>query len=114
MKTFTCIECPRGCTLSIDDDLNVTGNSCPRGAKYAVSEVTNPTRMITSTVKLDSKLISRLPVITSAPVPKGKMFDVMAELAKVEVKAPVRCHDVIISNVLGLGVDIVASRSVEF
>ncbi len=112
IREFTCIVCPRGCHLVIDDKLNVTGNTCNRGKEYAINEVTNPMRNITSTVKIESKSVNRLPVKTSNNIPKGKMFLVMKELNKVSVKAPIKMNEVIISNVLGLGVDIIATRDV--
>ena len=112
MKEFICIVCPRGCHLKVDDDMNVTGNTCPRGKVYALNEITNPTRMITSTVAIESTELRRLPVMTSAPIPKGKIFDVMAEINKVRVKAPVKINDVIIKNVLGLDSDIIATRNI--
>ena len=89
MKEFICIVCPRGCHLIVDDNMNVSGNICPRGKVYALNEITNPTRMITSTVAIDSKELKRLPVMTSNPIPKGKIFEVMAEINKVRIKAPV-------------------------
>lgn len=113
MKEFVCIECPRGCHLSIDENLNVTGNSCPRGKMYAINEVTNPMRMLTSTVKITGAAIDRVPVITSNEIPKAKMFEVMEEINKACVQAPVKMHDVVIKNVLGLGADIVVTRSLE-
>ena len=113
MKEFTCIICPRGCHLKIDDDLNVTGNFCPRGKKYATDEVTCPMRNITSTVKINSLIINRVPVKTSGDIPKDKMFEVMQEINKACVNAPIKMHDVIIKDVLGLGVDVIATRSVD-
>jgi len=113
MKEFVCIVCPRGCHLSIDENLNVTGNTCPKGKQYAINEVTNPLRMLTSTVKVKGASLVRVPVITSVEIPKGKMFEVMKELNKVEVEAPVKMHDVIIKDVLGLGADIIATRSID-
>nr|MCR5492023.1 DUF1667 domain-containing protein [Bacilli bacterium] len=68
---LTCIICPRGCHLKVDDEMNVTGNSCPRGAAYAKQELTNPTRTITSTVKCDSKVLSVCPVKTKDAVSKS-------------------------------------------
>ena len=112
MKEFICIVCPRGCHLKVDDDMNVTGNTCPRGKVYALNEITNPTRMITSTVAIESEELRRVPVMTSAPIPKGKIFDVMAEINKVRIKAPVRINDVIIKNVLGFDSDIIATRNI--
>ncbi len=112
MKEFICIVCPRGCHLKVDDNMNVTGNTCPRGKVYALNEITNPTRMITSTVAIESSELCRVPVMTSSPIPKGKIFDVMAEINKVRVKAPVKINDVIIKNVLGLNSDIIATRNI--
>ncbi len=113
MKEFICIVCPRGCHLQVDDDLNVTGNFCPRGATYGHNEATNPLRNLTSTVQLISDNLTRLPVKTSNDIPKAKMFEVMKEINKVVVKAPIKSGEVIIKNVLGLGSDIVATRSIE-
>lgn len=114
MKQFVCIECPKGCHLSIDEKtLEVTGNTCPRGKQYAINEITNPKRMLTSTVKIEGAAIDRVPVITSVEIPKGKMFDVMKEINKVVVQAPVKLHDVVIKDVLGLGSDIIITRSLE-
>ena len=88
-KELTCIVCPRGCRLTIDDHLNVTGNSCPRGAQYAKDEMTNPKRMITSIVRVKNRENMMVSVKTSQSIPKGKIFEVMAEIEKVSVNAPV-------------------------
>ena len=113
MKKLICIVCPKGCRLTVDDKLNVTGNGCNRGIKYAIDELTNPTRMITSTVKIEGGQLSRLPVVTSAPVPKDLIFDVMKEINKISVVAPVKVKTVVLKNVLNLGVDIVATRDID-
>lgn len=113
MKELICIVCPKGCRLTVDDKLNVTGNGCNRGIKYAIDELTNPTRMITSTVKVEGGKLSRLPVVTSAPVPKDLIFDVMKEINKISVVAPVKVKAVVLKNVLNLGVDIVATRDID-
>ena len=108
-----CIVCPRGCRLRIDEQMNVTGNACPRGAAYAKAELTRPTRTVTSTVYLSGGAVGRVPVKTSAPIPKEKIFDVMAAIRRCRADAPVVCGQVLIKNVLGLDADIVATRSVE-
>ncbi|MGN1343948.1 MAG: DUF1667 domain-containing protein [Traorella sp.] len=117
VKDLVCIVCPLGCRLSVAFDkkevYEVKGNSCPRGAKYAIEETTKPTRMVTSTVFIKNAKISRLPVATSAPIPKTKIYDVMKQINKVKVKAPVKLGDVIIENVCRCGVDIVATRSLD-
>jgi CxxC motif-containing protein len=113
-----CIVCPMSCRLVIDVDtagavLSVAGNSCNRGDIYARKELTNPTRMLTSTVKISGAIYDRLPVITSSDIPKGMMFEVMKALANVEVVAPVKVNDIILENVCDLGINIIASRSME-
>lgn len=120
-KELTCIICPMGCRLEADCRAAadgslvidaVAGNTCPRGEKYARAELTHPERTVTSTVVLQNGCYRRLPVITSGPVPKERIFDVMREIRAVSVCAPVRIHDIIIENVCGLGVDVIASRSI--
>lgn len=113
MKELICIVCPKGCHLKVDEKMNVTGYSCLRGKEYAVTELTNPQRMITSTVKILSQDLRRLPVVTSKPVPKNKIFEVIDEINKVTVKAPIKIGDVVLENVLGLDVNIKASRTIE-
>ena len=113
MKEFICIECPKGCQLTIDDQLNVTGNTCLRGKTYAINEVTCPKRIVTSTVVIKSELVSRLPVMTENEIPKEKMFDIVKELNNVRLVAPIKCRDVVIENVCGTGVNIIATRTIE-
>lgn len=112
MHNLICIVCPRGCHLKVEDN-NVSGNFCKRGELYAIKELSNPERMLTSTVEIVSDDIKRLSVVTSKPIPKDKMFDVMNEISHVKVKAPIAVGEIVISNVLGLGVDIVSSRNVK-
>lgn len=111
-KSLVCIVCPRGCRLDVDEKLQVTGNACPRGAAYAAAEMTHPTRMVTSTVRLAESRLARVPVKTSCPVPKEKIADVMAEIRRMTVRAPVQCGDVVIGHVAGLDADVVATRTV--
>ncbi len=117
-KEMACIVCPMSCHLEVtlDDNnkiIEVTGNTCKRGDEYARNELTNPVRMLTSTVKLTGGLYKRLPVITSVNIPKEKLLDVMNEINKIEVCAPIKVGDIIVPNVCGLNADILASRSVE-
>ena len=114
---LTCIACPMGCPLSVEMDgdkvVSVTGNTCPRGKVYGEKEVTNPTRIVTSTVKVsggDSVMVS---VKTKNDIPKGKIFDVVKALKDVEIPAPVKIGDVVIADVAGTGVDIVATKNVD-
>lgn len=113
MHNMICIVCPRGCHLQVDDNKNVTGNFCPRGVTYAIKELSCPERMITSTVKVLSGNLKRLSVATSKPVPKGKIFEVMNEIKKVEVKGPLPINSIIIKNVLNLNIDIISTRELK-
>ena len=91
----------------------VTGNTCKRGEAYAVKEMTNPTRVIPTTVKIKNAHLNRLPVKTNAPVPKGLIFECMNTINKVEVEAPIKLGDIIIKNILGIGIDVVATKTME-
>jgi CxxC motif-containing protein len=115
MKEMICIVCPVGCRLQVDErpdgEIIVMGNGCNRGIVYAKKELTNPTRVITSTVKIKGGIHKRLPVKTSSDIPKGMNFDIMKELEKIEVESPIKVGTVLIKNVLGTGADIVATRN---
>jgi CxxC motif-containing protein len=109
MKEITCIVCPKGCTLTVDGaNGKVTGNSCDRGKDYGLAEVTNPTRVLTTTVAIDCATASRLPVKTSAPIPKGKLLEAMAVIETIRVTSPVQIGDVIYPNLLDTGADLIA------
>lgn len=112
-KEFICISCPRGCHLVVDDKLNVTGNFCPRGAVYGKQEATNPTRVVTSTVRISEAELPLCPVKTAQPIPKGKMMDIMSSINKVRLVAPIHIGDIVIKDVCGTGVDVVATRNME-
>lgn len=110
-RTMTCILCPRGCTLAVSDDLIVTGNTCPRGEKYAIDECTHPMRTVTATVRVANRSNVMLSVKTEQPVPKENMMDVMATLRSITVTAPVARDAVIVSDILGT--KIIATQKVD-
>lgn len=115
-KEMICITCPIGCHLIIEQDgdhIEVTGNTCPRGKQYAIAELTNPTRMLTTTIVIENAVYHQLPVISSAPIPFDKMNDTMVLLKDVKVQAPIHEKDIIVENIFGLGIDIIASRSMK-
>ncbi len=116
-KVMNCIMCPIGCelTVTLEDGkfASVTGNNCPRGAQYAKDEVTAPKRMLTYTVKIEGGMMPLLPVVSAAVLPKEKIMDCAAYLRGVKVQAPVKTGDVVVKDILGLGVDIVASRDMD-
>lgn len=114
VRNLTCIICPRGCPLAADiteAGVTVTGNACKRGAEYAVNECTNPVRTVTATVRVSNRNNTMVSVKTAAPVPKDKMMDVMAQLRKTQVEAPVAIGEVVISGIFGT--DIVITKAVD-
>lgn len=115
MTEIICITCPKGCHLQVDEanGFAVTGNSCPRGEVYGKNELQHPVRVLTSTVRLTGARTPRLPVKSNGALPKGKIFDAMKLLDDVVVKAPVTCGQVLIADVFGTGVDIVATKSFD-
>ncbi len=111
---MTCITCPMGCQLEVTEEngsYTVTGNTCPRGAKYAIAEMTAPTRMLTTIVPTDrGNMVS---VKSREALPKGSIFDAMKIINKAKVKEPVKIGDVVIENILGTGIDIIATKNLE-
>ena len=116
-RKLTCIGCPMGCPLTVvmngKEVVGVTGNTCKRGDVYARKEVTNPTRIVTSTVRVSGGSIDMVSVKTKEDIPKGKIFECVKALKGIEVPAPVHIGDVILENVVDTGVDIVATKNVE-
>lgn len=114
---LVCIGCPMGCRLSVTKSENggwlVEGNQCIRGESYAVKELTNPTRVLTTTVKIKNSFLRRLPVRTSDAIPKNILFEAMDIINGAEVEAPIKVGDVIIENLLNTGINIIASRTVS-
>lgn len=119
MKTrnLTCIGCPLGCSLSVQIEneqvVSVSGNTCPRGDSYARKEVTNPTRIVTSTVRIAGANGGMVSCKTQEDIPKNMIFDVVNALKEVEVDPPVRIGDVLVENVAGTGVNVVATKNVR-
>ena len=113
-KSLVCVSCPLGCSIEVEIENGevtaVTGNTCKRGDAYARSEITNPVRSLTTSVKVENGMYAVVSVKSAGPVPKNKMLDCMKEINAVSVKAPVKIGDVVIENILGLGVDIVATN----
>ena len=112
MTELTCICCPMGCrlTVDVDNDYAVTGNTCKRGAEYGRNEMMNPTRVLTTTVAIEGASHGRMPVRTEQAIPKRLLFDAVEELKKVRLISPVRCGDVVLADILGTGVNVIASR----
>ena len=115
-RQLTCIGCPMGCQLTATLEggvvTAVTGNTCKRGDSYARKECVHPERTVTGTVRVSGGALPVVSVRTAGEVPKEKVLDVARALCRVHLTAPVQAGDVVIPNVLGTGVDVVATRSV--
>ena len=116
-RTLTCIGCPLGCAVEVTTEngqvLAVTGNTCKRGEDYARKEVTNPTRIVTSTVRVTGGELPVVSVKTASDIPKEKIRACVLALKSIRVAAPVSIGDVVAENVAGTGVSIVATRNVK-
>ena len=113
-RELICILCPRGCSLTAqqtDGQWTVTGNSCPRGAKYAINECTNPVRTVTSVLRISNRDGIMVSVKTAQPVSKACMGQVMETLRAATIQAPVRIGDVLLKNVCGA--DILATKNID-
>jgi len=113
MTELICILCPKGCHLKVyeDEGFRVTGFSCPKGEHYGRKELTNPTRVVTSTVKLRGGKLNRVPVKTSSDIPKELVFEAMRLLDDVELTSPVHIGDVAVKDICGTGVDFLVTRN---
>ncbi|MDO5134727.1 MAG: DUF1667 domain-containing protein [Eubacteriales bacterium] len=117
IKNLTCIGCPMGCSLKVTmglENIFVEGNICPRGDAYARKEVTNPTRVVTSTVRVTGSRTgaAAVPCKTAGDIPKDRIFAVMEDIAGVSVLAPVHIGEVVKANVAGTGVDMIATKEI--
>jgi CxxC motif-containing protein len=113
-EEMICITCPMGCTLQVTHEnetvLDVDGNTCRRGLDYVERELTDPRRMVATTVRVSGGLHPLVPVYTAEPFPKPKIFDLLDALREVEIEAPVAIQQVVLGDALGTGIDVVASR----
>jgi CxxC motif-containing protein len=113
-KELTCIICPRGCTLQVEingDQVNVTGNACPKGATYGHDECLHPTRTVTSIVRVANREDTMVSVKTEAPIPKENIFDLMQIIRTTQVNAPVAIGDVVCEDVYGTRV--IATKAID-
>ncbi|MBP3488661.1 MAG: DUF1667 domain-containing protein [Roseburia sp.] len=115
-RNLTCIGCPLGCALEVTMDqttvVSITGNTCKRGADYAAKEVTHPTRIVTSTVCVRGGAIPMVSVKTEHDIPKEKIMDIMKCINALTVDAPVHIGDVLLSDIAGCGVNLIATKEV--
>jgi CxxC motif-containing protein len=120
MPTITekviCTTCPKGCTLEVTRDgetiISIL-NGCKRGHEYAKQELTDPRRMVASTVRIKGAVHPLMPVYTSAPFPKPRIPVLLKMLRSVEIQAPVAMGQVVLENVLDTGISVKASREMK-
>ena len=116
-KEIICTICPRGCRIeAVGDGKNLTsatGYSCKRGLEYAKTEYSNPVRILTTTVKIAGVENDLLPVRSTKPLPKEKLFECMEIIRTASAKAPIKCYDIIVKDICGTGVDIVATKNID-
>jgi len=118
IKNLTCIECPKGCRLSIEVDssghvVKVTGNQCEKGDRYGRSEIENPVRIFTSSIVADGLSLKMVPVRTNQPIPKAKISEGMVRVKKIRIKTPIKINDIIVRDFLVEGVHLIATRDVS-
>lgn len=113
-KEFVCIVCPNSCRLAVQEingEPEVFGAGCQRGVEHGKQEYTNPKRMLTATVAIRGGIYPRLSVASNGEVPKEKLQECLDYLYGIQIEAPVGCREVVVKNICGTGVDILASRS---
>ncbi|MDR1137105.1 MAG: DUF1667 domain-containing protein [Synergistaceae bacterium] len=116
MKEYTCIVCPKSCTVRVEErenepgGLKFDGYGCHRGVKYARTEYENPKRLLCTTVRIGECSIRRLPVVSDADIEKRMLGQCFDYLHKISVKAPVRGGDVIVRNIMNSGANIIAAQ----
>ncbi len=115
-REMVCIVCPMGCRLKVtmqDGQVSVSGNTCKRGAVYGEQEMRCPMRVVTSTVRVRGGRHPMCPVKTAQSVPKAEIDRVLEAIRQVRVQAPVKIGDVVLPNIAGTGVNLVASGNVK-
>lgn len=116
IKNITCIECPKGCALTIEVKdgrvFHIRGNECEKGEKYAFAEIENPVRILTSSILAEGLPLKMIPVKTDEPIPRNRIFDAMSAIKKIRINDAVSIGDIIVDNFLNLGVNLIATRDV--
>jgi CxxC motif-containing protein len=113
-ERLTCVLCPIGCELEAErpaaGTLDVRGAQCDRGPDFAAAEILRPKRNLATSVPLRGTASDMVSVRLSAPVPRDLIFPILAEIAGLRPEGPVHRGQVLVSNVLGTGVDVIATR----
>lgn len=116
-KKIICTTCPNGCEITADytdrDDFTIEGNRCKRGYEFTLNECFEPKRMFTGSVRLKGASRKMLPLRSNAPVPKELLMDISESIRDMEVSTPISSHQVIVKDVLGTGVDLISSMTID-
>ena len=116
IKKLTCIDCPKGCGLEVDIENcrvnKVSGNKCPKGEQYAIAEIENPVRILTTTVLSEGLSMKMVPVRIDKPIPKSRMHEAMEEIKKLKISKPQRPGEIVLKHLLGLDVNLIVTRDV--
>jgi len=116
-KEIICVSCPKGCRITVqnrgEEIISITGNDCPKGIKYAEGEFINPLRILSTTVKVIGGELPLVSIKTEKAIPKRLLLKAMTEIAEIEVKAPVKIGQVIKDDLMGTGVNLVATRNIK-
>jgi len=118
-RKMICIVCPLGCELEAEIDgesgeiIDIKGSRCPKGREYAIGEITDPRRILMTIVKVRGGRLPIVSVKTAEPIPKGKLLDASMAVSQIVVDAPVMVGDIIVDNLLGTGVSVIATNNVH-
>lgn len=115
-KDIRCIICPTGCLIHVENingELIIEGHSCKRGEEYAREEFVSPKRILTTTMQVENGFLPLVPVRSDNPILKDKLEDALKQIARTKTKAPIKMGDVLIEDILGLGINIIASRDLQ-
>lgn len=116
IRTITCVLCPNSCELTVTHEggaiQSIAGNLCPKGTSYAAQELADPRRTIATSIPITGGELPLASVRVTAPIPKDRIMDVMAEINRHTRPAPVHIGDVVIENVLGLNTDVIITKDV--
>ena len=116
-REFVCIICPNGCRIAVEYEgtniKNIQGDECPKGRDYVENEITNPLRVFTGSVLVESGDFSLVSVKTHVPIPKKYLKKVGEIIRQIKVEAPVEIGQVVASNLLGKNIDLIATRKIK-
>ena len=117
IKVIRCIVCPTGCSIKVigkdDKKVSFEGYTCNRGLEYAEQEFREPKRILTTTMKVENGALSLILVRTDKPLLKDKLNEALEIIAQSQIKAPIKMGDILIENILDMGINIIASRNLE-